>query len=116
MAVYNRQWRLQHPGARPAPHVDGAFEHGRTATLGEHGGDGLRHQPRGLVRRLDAGGKIDQPRDNAGLVADFVEMSEFAADIGLRNLTDQSEHRRIHRIGGEQRRARVEEAGLGTTA
>ena len=46
---------------------------------------------------------IDQPRDDAGLVADLVQMAELAADIALGNLPDQRQHRRVHRIGGEQR-------------
>ena len=39
---------------------------------------------------------IDQPLDDAGLVADLVQMAEIAADIGIGNLPDQAEHRRIH--------------------
>ncbi len=55
-------------------------------------------------------GVIDQPRDNAGLVADLVQMTEAAADRRRRNLPDQRQHRRIHAIGGEQRRAGIEQA------
>ena len=46
---------------------------------------------------------IDQPFDDAGLVADLVQVAEIAADIGVGNLADQAEHRRVHGIGGEQR-------------
>ena len=53
---------------------------------------------------------IDQPRDDAGLVADLVQMAEIAADVGVGNFADQRQHRRVHRIGGEQRRGGVEQA------
>ena len=56
---------------------------------------------------------IDQPLENAGLVADFVQMAEVAADIGVGNLPDQRQHRRIHGIGGQQRRAGIEQARPG---
>ena len=39
---------------------------------------------------------IDQPLDDAGLVADFVQVAEASADIGMRDLPDQRQHRRIH--------------------
>ena len=48
---------------------------------------------------------VDQPRDDAGLVVDLVQVPELAADIALRDLPDQRQHRRVHRIGGEQRGA-----------
>ena len=52
---------------------------------------------------------IDQALDDAALVADLVQMAETAADIGVGNLPDQAEHRRIHAIGGKQRRAGIEQ-------
>ena len=51
-------------------------------------------------------GMIDQPLDDAGLVADLVQVAEAAADVGVGDLADQRQHRRVHRIGGEQRRRR----------
>ena len=45
---------------------------------------------------------IDQPRDDAGLIADFVQMAEAAADRALRDLADQRQHRRVHAVGGEE--------------
>ena len=56
---------------------------------------------------------IDQPLDDAGLVADFVQMAEAAADIGVGNLPDQRQHRRVHGIGGEEGGRGIEEAGSG---
>ena len=55
----------------------------------------------GLGRRGGIGlemllGVIDQALNNAGLVAYLVEVAEPAADIGVGNLPDQAEHRRIH--------------------
>ena len=41
---------------------------------------------------------IDQPLDDAGLVADLVQMAEALADIGVGDLPDQRQHRRIHGI------------------
>ena len=54
---------------------------------------------------------IDQPRDDAGLVVDFMELPQLAPDVAVGDLADQRQNRRIHRIGGEQRGAGVEQAG-----
>ena len=53
---------------------------------------------------------VDQPRNDAGLIVDLMQLPELAADIAIRDLSDQRQHRRIHRIGGQQRGARVEQA------
>ena len=53
---------------------------------------------------------IDQPLDDAGLVADLVQLAEIAADIGIGNLPDQAEHRSVGGKGGEQRGAGIEQA------
>ena len=53
---------------------------------------------------------VDQARDDAGLIVDLVQMAELAADIGVGDLADQRQHRRVHRIGGEQRGRGVEQA------
>ena len=53
---------------------------------------------------------IDQPRDDAGLIADLVQMPMAVADRRRRDLPDQRQHRRIHAIGGEQRGAGIEQA------
>ena len=67
-------------------------------------------EARGLRRRADAGGEIDQAGDDAGLVADLVQMAEPATDRRLRNLADQRQHRRVHSIGGQQRRRGIEQS------
>jgi len=51
---------------------------------------------------------IDQPLDDAGLVADLVQMAEAAPNVVMRNLSDQRQDRRVHGIRGEQRRRRIE--------
>ncbi len=51
-----------------------------------------------------------QAFDDAGLVADFVQLAEIAADIGIGNLSDQAEHRSVGGKGGEQRRAGIQQA------
>ena len=71
---------------------------------------------RRLVRRADARRPVDQPRDDAGLVADFVQMRQAAADVALRDLTDEREHRGVHAVGGQERRRGVEQAGAGNHA
>ena len=53
---------------------------------------------------------VDQPRNDAGLIVDLVQVPKLAADIALRDLSDQRQHRRIHRVGGQQGGARVEQA------
>ena len=53
---------------------------------------------------------IDQPRDDASLIADLVQMSLALADCGRRDLPDDCEHRRIHSIGGEQCGAGIKQA------
>src|SRR6266699_2220268 len=99
--------------ARTAPHVDGAFERRRTRTSGPHRAHRLGDQRGGLLGAADAGAMADEAADDAGLVADLVEMAEAAADVGIGNLPDQRQHRRVHGIGHEQRRARVEQPGAG---
>jgi hypothetical protein len=40
-------------------------------------------------------------------------MAVAAIDVGLRDLADQPNYRRIHAVGGEQRGAGIEQAGAG---
>jgi hypothetical protein len=63
-----------------------------------------------LLGLADDLGVIDQPLDDAGLVADLVKLPEIAADIGIGNLADQAEHRNVGGECGEQRRAGIEQA------
>ena len=62
------------------------------------------------MRRADARRPVDQPLEDAGLIADFVQPAEAAADVGVRDLPDQRQHRRVHAVGGDERRAAVEQA------
>ena len=52
---------------------------------------------------------IDEPFDDAGLIADLMELPEIAADIGVRDLPDQAEHRNIGGKGGQERRPGIEQ-------
>ena len=97
-------------GAAAAPDVDGAFERRRPGPAAAHGSDGGGDQAGRLGRRADAGAEIDEPRNDAGLVADLVQMAIAAADRGLRDLADQRQHRRVGAVGGEERGRRVEQA------
>ena len=108
--VARRERRLRRAGPRPAPHVDRTFQHRGPAPPRGHRRDGLCHQGGGLRRRVDAGGEIHQTCDNAGLIADFMQVTDPAPDVGMGNLPDQPEHRRVHRISGQERRASVEQA------
>ena len=53
---------------------------------------------------------VDQARNDAGLIVDLVQLPKLAADVAIRNLPDQRQHRRVHRVGGQQRGACVEQA------
>jgi hypothetical protein len=69
----------------------------------------LRDEAGSFVGLPDARGEIDQAGDDAGLVAYLMQMAEPASDCGLWNLADQGQHRRIHSMGGQQRRRGVEQ-------
>ena len=97
-------------GAALAPQVHRAFERRRSRAAGAHGAERVGDQGRGLGRRFDAGREVDNPRDDAGLVADLVQVAVAAADVGLRDLADQRQHRRVGAVGGEQRGRGVEQA------
>ena len=87
-----------------APDVDRALQRGR-ARAGRSPSTRIasRDEPRRLLGLADQRRIIDQPREDAGLVADLVQMAEVAADVGVGDFADQRQHRRVHRIGGEQR-------------
>ena len=85
---------------------------GRPRAHGAHrGGD----QARRLLRRADAGGEIGEPRDDAGLVADLVQMAVAAADRGLRDVADQRQHRRVGAVRVRRPVAELSRPGPGTT-
>ncbi len=99
--------------SRLAPHIDRAFECGRSRPAGEHRAECFGdHARRGFGVRNERR-MIDQPRDDAGLIVDLVQLPELASDIAGGNLADQCQHRRIHRVGGQQRGGRVEQSRTG---
>ena len=108
-----RQRRDRRRLARLAPHVDGAFERGRAGPSRRHRAERLRHHARRRRRIGHQRRMIDQARQDAGLVVDLVQVAEFAADVAVRDLPDQRQHLRVHRIGGEQRGRRIEQARAG---
>jgi hypothetical protein len=69
----------------------------------------LRDQRRSRIGTPYAIAEIDKARDNSSLIADLMQVSEPAADVLVGNLADQRQHRGVHRIGGEQSRAGVEQ-------
>ena len=46
----------------------------------------------------------------AELVVDLVQMAVALVDVGLRDLAYEADHRRVHAVGGEQRRTGVQHA------
>ncbi len=50
---------------------------------------------------------------DADLVVQLVQVTVAAIDVALRNLTGEREHRRVERLRGQHRRARIEETGTG---
>ena len=71
---------------------------------------------RRLLRAADALGPFGDVAHQAQLVVDLVQMAVAPVDVGLRDLADQADHRRVHAVGGEQRGAGIQQAGAGTTA
>ena len=49
----------------------------------------------------------------AELVVDLVQVAMSLVDVGLRDLADQGDHRRVHAVGGEQGGAGIQQAGTG---
>ena len=83
---------------------------GRAGPAGGHRPHRLGDKARRLLGLADQRRVIDQPLDDAGLVADLMQVAEVAADVGVGNFADQRQHRRVHRIGGEEGGGRVEQA------
>ena len=93
-----------------------SIAHSSTAGPGRpvpHCENGLGHEARGVAWLPDTCAEIDQPFDDAALVANLMQMSKPTADGGLRDLPDQREHRSVHSIGREERGRRIEQAGTG---
>ncbi len=59
---------------------------------------------------------IDQPGENAGLIADFMQVALAFADRLGRDLPNDRQHRRIHAVGREQSCSGIEQAGTGHNA
>ena len=97
-------------GAGLAPDVDRALQRGRARAAGRHRLHRLGDQTRRLLGLPDQRRIIHQALDDAGLVADLVQMAEVAADVGVGDFADQRQHRRVHRIGGEEGGRGVEQA------
>ncbi len=93
-----------------APHVHRAFERRRSGAARAHRAERVGDQGRGLGRGFDTGRMADNPGDDAGLVADFVQVAVAAADIGLGDLADQRQHRRVGAVGVQERGRGIEQA------
>ena len=96
--------------AGAAPDIDGAFERRRSGAADEHGSHRFGNEARGFVGLANARRPVDEPRNDPGLVADFVKIPEPAADRVLRNLAEQRQHRGVHAISGEQRSRGIKQA------
>jgi hypothetical protein len=108
---YRRGRRDRSCGRAAAPHVHRAFQHGGSWTTGCHRTEGFGDEARGLRRLADADAKIDQTSNDAGLVANLMEMSKPAPDRGLCDLSDQRQHGCVHSIGSKQRSRGIEQPG-----
>ena len=93
---------------RLAPHIDRTFERSGTWPAGRHRAECLGDHARRRFGIRNQGGVVDQARNDAGLIVDLVQLSELPADIAIRNLSDQREHGRIHRVGRQQCGTRIE--------
>ena len=94
-----------------APNVDRAFERGGTGAALMHRRNRLGDFARCFRWTIDARRMIDQPRNDAGLIADLVQVAQALADRLGRDLADQRQHRRVHAVGGQQRGTGVQQAG-----
>ncbi|MCZ7656468.1 MAG: hypothetical protein M5U07_00765 [Xanthobacteraceae bacterium] len=105
--------RRERPGgldrSRAAPDIHRALQRRRAGAPARHGGHGLGDQARRLVGRADPRREIDQAGEDAGLVADLMQVTESAADGRGRDLADQRQHRGVHAVGREQGGRRVEQ-------
>ena len=98
------------------PGVERAFQRHRTRTAGGGVPDRLADQGRRLLRAPDALGPLGDVAHQAELVVDLVQMAVALVDVGLRDLADQADHRCVHAVGREKRRAGVQQAGTGHDA
>ena len=101
----------QHDLAALGPGVERAFQRDGTRPARGRLPDRLADQGRRLLRAADALGPLGDVAHQAELIVDLVQMAVALVDVGLRDLADQADHRRVHAVGGEQRRAGVQQAG-----
>ena len=102
----------RHLGAL-GPGVEGAFQRHRPRPARGGVPDRLADQGRRLLRAADALRPFGDVAHQAQLVVDLVQVAVAPVDVGLRDLADQADHRRVHAEGGEQRGAGVQQAGTG---
>ena len=70
----------------------------------------MRDERGRLRRRANARGKIDQTGDDPRLIANLVQVPKSPADRGLRDLSDEREHRCVHSVSREQCSCGIEQA------
>ena len=63
-----------------------------------------------ILRRIDPCRPLGQRAHDAELIGDFVQETESATDVLLRDLPDQRQHRRVAGMRGGERRRAVEKA------
>ncbi len=105
--------RRQHDRCLARPGIHRAFEGDGPAPAGQEAAESLVDQSRRLGRCGDAVGPLGQAAHDRELVGQLVQQPDIAADHRLLDLAGEGQHRRVHRIGGRQRRRRVQEAGPG---
>jgi hypothetical protein len=74
-----------------------------------HGLNGFRNFDGRFPRILDVGRMIDQPANDASLIANLVQMPLTLSDCCCGNLPDQGKDRRVHAVRGQQRGAGIQQ-------
>ena len=100
----------QHHLGALGPGVEGAFQRHGPRPAGGRVPHRLAHQRRRLLRASDALGPLGDVAQEAQLVVDLVQMAVALVDVGLRDLADEADHRRVHAVGGEQRGTGIQHA------
>ncbi len=95
------------------PGVERAFQRDGTRPARGRLPDRLADQGRRFLRPADALRPFGDVAHQAELVVDLVQMAVALVDVGLRDLADQPDHRRVHAVGREHRGTRVQQAGAG---
>ena len=105
-----RQRRQQLDLGFGGEHIGRQLDPNRPRAPGLQFAERLPDQAGRVLRPLDPLGPFGERAQDADLVGDLVQQAVALADGAARDLADEREHARAGRIGGGERRRRVEEA------